>query len=132
MENETLFLVYVNPIGKNAMGLNEYEFFFSEKPESVWAGDWNIECPSACSDLIPDSSMYSLIKRVETTIPLNCAQENCCFSMSDCVDGIISLVYENISGLESYPEPYRINIKYGEKYKRVVEILSGRNINLKD
>ena len=128
---DKLSLVYVNPIGVNAQGLNEYEFFFSESPETVWAGDWNIECPSACSDIKPDEEMYSLVERIETIVPLKCAQENCCFSMADVQDGILALAFENISGYEVYPEPYRIILKYGETYSRVTEILNGREIIFK-
>ena len=125
---DNLFLVYVNPIGENANGDNEYEFFFSETPDTVYAEDWNIECPSACANIQPDESMYSLIERVETGIPLFCAQENSCFSYSDVQDGILALCFENISGYENYPEPYRIILHYGEAYDDVVEHLKGRGV----
>lgn len=131
MENSNLSLVYVNAVGINAQGFNEYEFFFSETPETVWGGDWNIECPGACSDLLPDETMYSLIERLETDIPLRCSQDNCCFSMADVQDGILALAFENISEYEIYPEPYRIIFKYGEKYDKVIEILSGRELEFK-
>ena len=65
MENE-LFLVYINPIGKDSSGLNEYEFFFSETPEIVWGEDWNVACPSACGNLLPDSTTYSHIEILKT------------------------------------------------------------------
>jgi len=125
-----LHLVYVNPIGINSKGLNEYELFFSETPDTTWAGDWNIECPSACSDLIPEETMYSVVKRIETNIPLKCAQENSCFSMADVQDGILALLFENISGYETYPEPYRIVLHYGEDMNKVIELLEGRDVEL--
>ena len=46
--------------------LYEYEFYFSETPEIVWGEDWNVACPSACGDLKPDPSTYSVIKRLDT------------------------------------------------------------------
>ena len=128
MEENNLNLVYINPIGKNSEGKNEYEFFFSETPETVWAEDWNIEAPSACSNLQPEPSMYSLVERIETEVPLKCAQQNSCFSMQDCVDTIIAIVWEDISEYEQFPEPYRIVIHYGERYEKVKEILEGREI----
>ena len=36
MENKTLYLIYVNPIGKDSNNTYEYEFFFSETPEIAW------------------------------------------------------------------------------------------------
>ena len=45
--NSNLFLVYVNPIGKDSNGLYQYEFFFSETPKNVWGEDWDEVCPSA-------------------------------------------------------------------------------------
>lgn len=128
MEENNLNLVYINPIGKNSEGKNEYEFFFSETPETVWAEDWNIEAPSACSNLQPEPSMYSLVERIETEVPLKCVQQNSCFSMQDCVDTIIAIVWEDISEYEQFPEPYRIVIHYGERYEKVKEILEGREI----
>lgn len=128
MEESNLNLVYINPIGKNSEGKNEYEFFFSETPETVWAEDWNIEAPSACSNLQPEPSMYSLVERIETEVPLKCVQQNSCFSMQDCVDTIIAIVWEDISEYEQFPEPYRIVIHYGERYEKVKEILEGREI----
>mgnify|MGYP006988907265 CR=1 FL=1 len=132
MENENLFLVYVNPIGENSSNNFEYEFFFSETPDVVWAEDWNIESPSACSNVIPDESMYTLVERIETNIPLICAQENSCFSLADVQDNILAICFENISGYETYPEPYRIILHYGDKYDDVKKVLEGREIFLKD
>ena len=51
--------------------------------------------------------------------------------MADVQDGILALAFENISGYEVYPEPYRIILKYGETYSRVTEILNGREIIFK-
>ena len=74
MEDKELFLIYVNPIGKDSNDVNEYEFFFSETPEIVWGEDWNVACPSACGNLLPDSSTYSVIKHLKTHMPLFCAR----------------------------------------------------------
>ena len=123
---ENLSLVYVRPIGKNSNDFYEYEFFFSENPETVWGEDWNVICPSACSELTPTSDMYSMVKRLKTIIPLQCAQENSCFSMADVIDGILALCFENINDYTEYPEPYRLVFKFAEPYKEVEDALAGR------
>ena len=93
MENNNLHLVYINPIGKDSNNLYEYEFFFSETPDIVWGQDWNIACPAACENTLPDPETYSEVKTLKTEIPLFCVQQNTCFSIQDCIDGIICLGY---------------------------------------
>ena len=93
MENNSLHLVYINPIGKDSNNLFEYEFFFSETPDIVWGQDWNIACPAACENTLPDPETYSEVKTLKTEIPLFCVQQNTCFSLQDCIDGIICLGY---------------------------------------
>lgn len=132
MENDNLFLVYVNKIGRDSNEQYEYEFFFSETPEIVWGEDWNVACPSACENLLPDPSTYSVVKTIKTDIPLFCVQENSCFSMQDCIDGLVCLAAQDISELEEYPEPYRLVFKFEEPYKSVSEKLNGVNITFQD
>ena len=93
MEKNNLHLVYINPIGKDSNNLFEYEFFFSETPDIVWGQDWNIACPAACENTLPDPETYSEVKTLKTEIPLFCVQQNTCFSLQDCIDGIICLGY---------------------------------------
>ena len=93
MENNNLHLVYINPIGKDSNNLFEYEFFFSETPDIVWGQDWNIACPAACENTLPDPETYSEVKTLKTEIPLFCVQQNTCFSIQDCIDGIVCLGY---------------------------------------
>lgn len=127
MDTSNLYLVYINPIGRGSSGLNEYEFFFSETPEIVWGEDWNVACPSACGNLLPDSTTYSHIEILKTEIPLFCIQENSCFSLQDCIDGLVCLGAEDISNYENYPEPIRLVFQFEEKYDSVVEKLRIRN-----
>ena len=94
---EKLYLAFVNPIGKNAHDMYEYEFFFTEAPDIVWGEDWNEQCPSACGSLFPAGETYSKIMRLTSIIPFTCAQENSCFSLQDSVDNILALAFENIS-----------------------------------
>lgn len=125
-----LKLVYVNPIGLNSNGEFEYDFFFSETPDIVWGENWEMQCPSACGDMKPEETTYSLVKRVVTEIPFSCAQENSCFSMQDCIDGCIAVFYENISEYTEYPTPYRIVCGFGEDYDSVIDKLKGRDVNV--
>ena len=128
MENE-LFLVYVNPIGQDSKGLYQYEFFFSETPEIVWGNDWNVACPSACGDTLPEESTYSTIKLLKTEMEIGCAQENSCFSLQDCIDDIISLAYQRIEHLLEYPSPFRLVLHFGESYDDVITKFNELGLN---
>lgn len=127
-----LYLIYVEPIGINAEGLYEYEFYFSETPETAWAEDWAEQCPSACKMTKPEGDFVNEILRLKTQIPFFCAQQNSCFSFQDCIDGIISVCFEDISDYEEYPEPYRIVFSFGEEKESVVKKIMSREENFEE
>ena len=122
------YLIYINPIGKNSNDLYEYEFFFSETPDIVWGEDWDNTCPAACENTLPDPETYSEVKILKTNIPLSCMQNNVCFSLSNCIDGIVCLGYENISDYTEYPEPIRLVFQFAENYDSIIEKLELRKI----
>jgi hypothetical protein len=97
-ENKTeLYLIYVNEIGENTKGEYEYEFVFSETPETAWGADWEISPASICTELTPDSESISFTKRLISDIKLNVGQKNNCFSMQDIIDGIFPLCYVELN-----------------------------------
>lgn len=91
--NDELKLVYVNFVGRNSTGQNEYEFFFSETPDTVWGENWEVQCPSVYNSLLPDETSYTEVKRLTTNKDFFCVQQNSCFSMQDCIDGCIALMW---------------------------------------
>lgn len=130
MENKTL--VYVNPIGINNNDEYEYDFYFSDTPDIVWGANWEITCPSACGDLKPEESTYTDIIRVTSPIKFFCAQENSCFSMQDCIDGVIALCFVDLNVLDSYPDPYRIVFPFATPYDVVKEKLASQDIEIEE
>ena len=127
MEENSLYLIYVEPIGKNAFDMFEYDFLFSETPDIVWAEDWAEQCPAACENMRPDNSMITETKRLTTIIPLGLAQKNSCFSMQDCIDGILALAWEDLSEYDEYPEPIRLIFNFGESFESVEDKLARRS-----
>ena len=125
MENKE-FLVYVKPLGKNAIDYYEYYFFFSETPDVVWGDDWGEPNPSSCQDTEPYDYTYISTYRLKTTIPFSVAQENSCFPMRFAKYGLIALCYEDISDYDEYPEPCRIVLHFGEEFDEVEKKLSRR------
>ena len=130
-EKEKLYLVFAERLTEqpNVKGMYEYEFYFSEMPETVWAPDWNQQCPSACSieNLRPELTSYNKIERLYTVVPIVCICDNSCLSCQDMIDGIIACAWEDISEYEEYPEPFRLVFNYGEKYNSVESKLAQRH-----
>ena len=118
MNEDNLYLVYVEPVGLNSHDLFEYEFLFSETPDVVWGEDWAEQCPLACENMRPSSDMISVIKRLTTLVPFGVAQRNTCFSMQDCIDGIIPLLFD-----EPYDDEFMM-LPFGIPMSEVEEILA--------
>ena len=129
---DNLYLIYVKPLGKNTNEEYEYEFFFSKTPDKAWGEDWDYSYPNFCSDLTPDEGTYSIVKRLKTTIPFFCMQQNSCFPFYFTIKNILCLCYEDISSYEEFPTPYRIVFHFGEEYKSVVEKLEGRDTTFEE
>ena len=120
-------MVYIEPIGLNSHDMFEYDFLFSETPDIVWGEDWAEQCPAACDNMRPGSDMITEIRRLTTIIPFGLAQRNTCFSMQDCIDGIIPLAWEDLSEYEDYPEPIRLVFKFGEGIAEIEDQLARRH-----
>ena len=125
---DKLFLIYAELVGKDAHEMYEYDFYFSENPESAWGEDWNEPCPAACDKdvLRPDISMYSEIRRLVTIIPFGLMVNNTCFSLQDAIDDIIPCAWEDISTYEEFPSPIRLVFHFGESFESVEDKLAQR------
>ena len=130
MENENFVLVYVKFAGKNTNGTYDYDFFFSKTPEYVWGQSWDVDYPSNNGDLTPDSTTYSLIKRVNTSLPLKTAEETSCYSMEYATYGILALSWVDIELMVEYP-PSRCVLHFGDTLEYVEETLSIINAKFK-
>ena len=89
--DKELYLAFIDNVGTNLDEKYVYQFYFSETPEVVWGEFWNV-CPcSIVPDIHPDISTINFIYEIEIDNELSTVAENSCFSMQDCIDGIISL-----------------------------------------
>jgi hypothetical protein len=123
---EKMVLAFVDYVGVEAGERRLYDFYFTTTPTTVWGPDWNVTPSGACGKILPDPTTYNTIKRLKTVIPLVTAQESSCFSMQDCIDGCISICYEDISNYEQYPEDGRLVFNFGESFESVENKLAAR------
>lgn len=108
-----LKLCFIKNIGIDLNDLYQYEFLFTTRIDEVWGEDFEVMPAGMCNNLIPNQEDYDEIKSTNLPIKLNLIQESCCFSMQDCMDGIISLGY----GYEN--DNLIVDFKYGENYEDV-------------
>ena len=127
---ENYKLIYINQIGINSDTKFIFELLFSDNIENVWGVDWEITPSRNCGINLPEESTYDLVMKMNTSLKLDLAQKNSCFSMQDSIDGIIPLAWENIDEYEIYPEEGRLILRFGEKYSEIENKLINKNIIL--
>lgn len=126
--NSPLKVIYILYIGKNTDNDNIYHFLITTDSEKTWAEGWENKPACNMRDLKPEDDMYEYVGEVKTDIKLDLAQNNCCFSMQDCRDGVVALASENLEEAEEYPEEGRIVIHFGDLVDDVEKMLARRDI----
>lgn len=133
IQNESpLYLGFIRLIGAESDGVDNYEFIFTNNIDEFWGENFEYKPCCLCNDLIPNDEYITEIHKIKTKIKFDLVQDNCCFSMQDCMDGIISLAWENIDEYEEYPEDGRLVFNFGETYDEVERKLALKNILIID
>ena len=131
MEEEDLkdvFLLFVRLIGEENDGYYRYEFMFTDNPDEAWGEDWENKPACLINDLKPSDEYITEVCIVKTKIKFDLIQDNCCFGMQDCLDGIIAVAWQNIDDLSEYPEDGRLFFMFGESFDDVERKLAMKNI----
>ena len=126
------FLGFVAEIGRTTDRKYMYRFDFTYDPDSLWGEFFNI--PPACiiPDLAPDPNCLSHTAKIVSPVKLMTAKENACFSMQDCIDGIIPLCFAEICDNTLTVDDVPFFLRFGETYENVVKTLGLLNIKLYD
>ena len=127
-----LYLGFIRLIGAESDGIDNYEFIFTNNIDEFWGENFEYKPCCLCNDLIPSDEYITEIHKIRTKLKFDLVQYNCCFSMQDCMDGIISLAWENIDEYEEYPEDGRLVFNFGESYDDVERKLALKNILIID
>ena len=131
-DNDQLYIGFIRLIGPESDGIYNYEFIFTNNIDEFWGENFEYKPCCLCNDLIPNDEYITEIHKIRTKIKFDLVQDNCCFSMQDCMDGIISLAWENIDEYEEYPEDGRLVFNFGETYDEVERKLALKNILIID
>lgn len=118
------YLAFVKKIGNTLDGQNIYEFMFTTVPDVVWGDNFNIIPAGIIPNLLPENNCLSKVGRLITDIDLKLACESTCFSMMDCIDGIISLCFTE-AGIDN-----EFHLDFGDKINDVIELLKKYDLEL--
>ena len=119
--NKDEFIVFAEKTGEDEHGNYFYRLLTSNSPEIVWGDNFEQTPAGMIPDLEPDPQ--SIVKEyiLITKINLHTAAESTWFSIQDCIDGIISLIFcgegEKI-----------VNVPFGmefSKFKKCVDWFGG-------
>ena len=100
LEDKEVYLCFVRLIGKENDGYYQYEFIFTDNIDEVWGEDFNQKPACLVNNLMISEEYITEVHTVKTKIKFDLIQDNCCFSVSDCYDGIIALAWKDISQYE--------------------------------
>ncbi len=129
MKNQE-YIAFVDEVGRSVDGKFVYQLDFTYDPESVWGDFFNIIPAVIVPDLKPDINSLSSTAHITTDTPLSLAKTNGCFSMQDCIDGIISLCFfETEEGQEG---KNKFHLAFGETFESVKEKLKTIEVEMTD
>lgn len=126
------FLAFVDEIGRTIDGKYIYRFDFTMDTELVWGEYFNVTPTAIVPKLQPDINALSITAKAIFPIEMALARKNYCFSMQDCIDGILPLIFSEIDDemIEVDEKPFFI--RFGESFENVVELLNKIDIELFD
>ena len=125
---ETPYLCFIRLIGEENDGYYRYEFIFTDNIDEVFGEEFDQKPACLVNGLMVSEEYIYEVHIVKMKIKLDLIQNNCCFSVSDCYDGIIALAWQSLEGLEEYPEDGRIFFKFGETLEEVENKLAIKNV----
>lgn len=128
MNDETVYLCFIRLIGEENDGYYRYEFIFTNDIDNVWGEEFDQKPACLVNNLIVDDQFITEIHIVKMKIKLDLIQNNCCFSVSDCYDGIVSIAWQNLDDETEYPEDGRIFFRFGETLEEVENKLAIKNV----
>ena len=105
-----------------------HSYFDKCLENEFWGESFEYKPCCLVNELIPSDEEIKEIKIIKTKIKFDLIQNNCCFGMQDCMDGIVALAYENIDSYEEYPNDGRIYFMFGESFDDVERKLAIKSV----
>lgn len=128
----TEYLAFVDFIGRTLDRKYIYRFDFTTDKDTVWGEYFNIAPCAIVPNMQPDKNTLSRTSKAIFPREMVIAPKNYCFSMQDCIDGIIPLIFSEIDDntLKIGDTPFFLN--FGDDIEVVTEKLNAVKITLFD
>lgn len=129
MSNEE-YLAFIGENGTDMDGNILYTFHFTTDMETVWGNYFNVAPASLSNKLEPDENCITSRVVVKFNKAMEIAAKNNCFSMQDCIDGIIPLMFSPIDDKPVMVGEDLFKLDFGEPMGSVKEKLSSIGIDM--
>lgn len=126
------YLAFVDYIGMTIDGKYIYRFDFTIDPDSVWGEFFNVTPAGIVPDMQPDINSLSKTCKVNFPIEMQIAKKNYCFSMQDCIDGIIPVIFSEISEDAIVYNDAPLFFSFGENIETIQKKLQSLGIEMYD
>jgi hypothetical protein len=90
---EEQYIVFAEKTGSDESGNNFYRLLTSNDPEIVWGDNFEQTPAGVIPDLEPDSQSINSEYLLTSKLDLKTAVDSTWFSLQDCIDGIIALLF---------------------------------------
>ena len=124
-----LYLIYIHEKGKDYKNKFFYQFLFSNTKDGIDGEGWD-SYPASGNPEPPKEHLIKQVGSISGELKLTLAQENEQFSMWDAVDGIIPLGWQDIEGMDDYPDN-RLVFPFGMRLRDVEAFLYEKDILIK-
>jgi len=131
-EDKEVGLCFIRLVGEENDGYYRYEFIFTDKIDEAFGEDFDQKPACLVNNLMVSDEYITEIHIVKMKIKLDLIQDNCCFSVSDSIDGIVAMGWENMDEYDSYPEEGRLFFFFGETVSDVERKLAIKQIIMID
>jgi len=121
------YLIYVNELGPNYKGESIYEFIFSDTVEEIWGEGWDSN-PSNGYPTPPDIDFVKKVGVLKSgTLKMSVIQNSDFFCMTDAIDDIIALAWEEETEYTDFKFDRRLVFRFGETEENVKNKLYERD-----
>ena len=117
------YLAFIDEIGRTVDGEYIYRFDFTTDVDTVWGDYFNIAPAVIVPDLQADKNCLSKSAKVIFPREMVIAKKNYCYSMQDCIDGILPMMFSEIDDntLEYNNRPFFIS--FGTEFEVIEKML---------
>lgn len=118
---ENLYLAFVDEVGRDGDNWL-YRFDFTIDTDVVWGTGFNVVPAASVPKMQPDKNSLSHTATIELPRKMETAKKSTCYSMQDCIDGIIPLCFTRLdAGALMIDRDTALAFHFGESIESIRE-----------